>query len=506
MSAVTLSKAATDPRLLGSTLELWPRQVELLRTLEGAERTVLIAAARQVGKTTLAAMLAVHNATMRPDLDRVLPRRRKRFILVAAPGEDQSREFIDVAAGLIADSPALRGMAEVSASRIEFRLPDGRRSCIVALPANAKTVRGRSASLVILEEFAHFDQSAGPGSDERLYRALRPSMRRFGSLAKLVAISTPSGESGRFWELHRDAEQGVLPSATAVRLSAWEVDPSYGEEQREADRAELGEDGFAEECGAEFVTGSGSFFDLSGVRFEGRPAAPEEGTGWVCGLDAAFSSDLFGIACVGRSRSDPNQLVVGAVAALKPKRSRKASEESFEDERARQDSILAQVAEIVAPYSPRGVADLHKGGPVKSYLGRQGVAVKLITPSDPLTKQRSVSLRARLEDGSLRAWAHAQLIQDLRRIRATDADRIHLPKQRNGSHCDAAVALSLAVWELKESSDGRLLVPEGRIPEQASIPGPSHTPLGQTMPSRPPSRPLGVPDWQWKRTQRIRGR
>ena len=62
--------------------------------------------------------------------------------------------------------------------------------------------------------------------------------------------------------------------------------------------------------------------------------------------------------------------------------------------------------------------------------------------------QQFVALKARLEDGSLRAWANPQLIQDLRRVRTTEGGKIHLPKFR-GSHCDTVVALASAAWELR---------------------------------------------------------
>ncbi len=512
--------AAQDPRLLGaqfseSGLSLWPEQVKLLGSLEGPERTHVWAIGRQATKSTLAAIDAVHNCAMRPDLDVILPRRRVRYVLVIAPGIDQGREFIEVAAGLVEDSPVLRGMAEVAATQITFHLPDGRRSRIRALPANAKTIRGMSASLVIFEEHAHFDATAGPGSDERLYRAARPSMRRFGELARVLSISTPNGQSGKFAELFRDAETGVLPSSRAVKAATWEVDPSYDQAQRDADRAELGEDGFAEEVGAEFITGRGSFFDVPAIQFEQRAATPAEGRDWICGLDVGLSSDFFGVALVARSVPDPGVLVVGAVEGINPAavRVRAASSESLDDARAREDSMFSRAWAVAEPYSPtRGVADSHKGGPVRSHFGRQGCRVELVPPTGTLQMQQFVALKARLEDGSLRAWAHPQLIQDLRRVRTTEGGKIYLPKFR-GSHCDTVVALASAAWELKERGEGRILVPQGRVDVRSlarAAPGstapPDVTPKGNAMPSRPRTRPPGVPDWQWKITQRVRGR
>ncbi len=513
----TLVDAARDRGLLGSTIEWWPKQLELLRSLEDPQiRTHVWAIGRQSGKTSMAAALAVHNATMRLDLDRVLPRYRKRHVLIVAPSEDQSKETLDTARALIEDSPLLLAMARFSSDRIDFDLGNGRRTCIRAMPANSKTLRSKSASLCIVEEHAHFDDTAGPGSDERIYRALRPSMRRFGEKGKVLTVSTPHGESGKFYELFRDAETGALPQAVAVRAPSWEVDPTYTQAQQDADRAELGEDGFAEEVGAEFVSGRGSFFDLEGVRFEAAPVPPEEGRRWVIGLDAAFSADMFGVAIVGESRSDPNRLVVGAVAALAPERLVAASQESLEDEHARQATMLDRVWEIVAPYAERegsrGVSDLHKGGPVKSYFGRRGLAVTLEVPTQPRQMQMFVALKTRLEDASLRCWAHPQLVVDLRRVRA-EGGRIHLPRFK-GSHCDAAVALATAAFEFQGSSEGRIIAPPQnmRVPREADRIGRGSTRAdmggevtdrGAWIPDRHPAIPAGTPDWMARRTRRI---
>lgn len=453
---ISLTRAVQDRRLLGAdpALALWPRQLELLQSLEGPERTHLWSIGRQSGKTTLAALAAIHNATMRPDLDDILPRRRRRYVLVAGPGEEQSREFIAICKGFIEDSPLLRSMAKFSATRIDFSLPSGRSTVIRALPANSKTLRGMSASLVVGEEFAHFSSgTGGPGSDERMYRALRPSMRRFGSKARMLLVSTPDGEHGKFFELFRDAESGALPMSRAVRAPSWEVDPTYDEAQREADRHELGEDGYAEEVGAEFITGRSTFFDLDGIAFATAPALPSEGKKWIAGLDAAFSEDFFGVCVVGESIASPGTLVLGAAAAIKPERTKRADSETFEDQRRREDTIMHRVLEVLEPYAPsRAVADRHKGGPVRTFLGRQGISVNLITPSSTRDKQMFVSTKSRLEDGTLRLWAHAQLMQDLRRVRTTDSDKIHLPKLKGAGHCDVAMALALATFELRSAS------------------------------------------------------
>lgn len=242
---LSLVAACSDKRLLGATLDLYPRQLELLKRLD--DRRIIThvwAVGRQAGKSTLAAMAAVHNAALKPDLDKVLPRGRVRYILVAAPGLAQAQEFIRLCSALVDASPSLARMASVKGDRIDFALPGGARSCIRALPADSRSIRGMSVSMVIIDEMAHMDDTAGPGSDERMFAALEPSTRVFGDRAQVLLISTPFGEVGKFYELYQAAETGVLPASRAVHAPVWEIDTSLTEAWRERKRVEVGEDTF----------------------------------------------------------------------------------------------------------------------------------------------------------------------------------------------------------------------------------------------------------------------
>jgi phage terminase large subunit-like protein len=168
---VSLSKAAADVALLGATVRWWPKPQELLASLEGPERVHVWSIGRQAGKSSLAACAAVHNAALRDDLDGIVPKGRTRYLLVAAPGEDQAREFVRLCDALIDASPLLRRMATVKADEIRFRKPNGAKIAIRAMAANSRTARGRSASLIVLDEFAHFTDTAGPASDEEIQGA-----------------------------------------------------------------------------------------------------------------------------------------------------------------------------------------------------------------------------------------------------------------------------------------------------------------------------------------------
>jgi hypothetical protein len=106
---VPLSVAVRDRRLLGGLFERWwPRQLELLDSLDGPERRHLRCIGRQSGKDVMIAALALHNAALRPDLDAVLPPSMWRSLLVCWPRRDQAVDFIGTCAAHVASSPVLQ--------------------------------------------------------------------------------------------------------------------------------------------------------------------------------------------------------------------------------------------------------------------------------------------------------------------------------------------------------------------------------------------------------------
>jgi hypothetical protein len=460
---IPLSRAVRDPYLLGGAIDWWPSQLALMDTLDGPEAMHLWRLARQCGKSSMAGAFAVHNCAMRADLDRLVPRGRTRFVLVANPGESQSREFVGLCEALIDSSPLLRKLATVRSDRIDFRIPrvepDGTRwvakSSIAAMAANSRTARGRTASAVLLDEFAHFADSAGPGSDESMYAALLPSLRAFAAEGRMLIASTPNGMSGKFHQLVEAAGGGVLRSARVEHSALWDFAPGIESEWLDARRAELGEALFQQEFGAAFADAGGSFFDLSGVEFEDAPARPEDATSWTAALDPAFHRDRFGVVLLGQSASNPDEIVIGPIAAINPE----GTARSFAARRAREDSTLAAVWELIEPYQPeRLVTDQHNAAAITSYFERKGVPVQNLNVTGPIQTASFVALRSRLVDGSLRCWRHPRLIEDLRRVRAKDTEAISLPRYGD-SHCDAAAALALGVHVFAERAYAPVALP-----------------------------------------------
>ncbi len=321
-----------------------------------------------------------------------------------------------------------------------------------------------------------------------------------------MLASTPHGEGNLFHRIVTEAEAGLLPSARAVRRTIKEMNPDVTDSWLEARRAELGEPMYRQEYEASFEAGTSNFYDLSKIVFDDRPATPHEGRNWLCGLDVAFHADMTGVCVIGESVDRRGELVVGAVAGLAPKGFGGAAV-SFERRRAREDQMLDEVWRLIAPYAPgRLLTDVHQAPAVSNYFGRRGLSVQVVNVTGPMRTSMFVAARARLEDGSLRAWSHPQLLADLRRVRGTGADGIELPRA-GGSHQDVAVAFCLAAWQFRGVSDappGRVSAGPNRIDEPfAAELGPV---AGGAVPGRPDvdRKQFATPPPGWSGRQSIR--
>ena len=157
----------------GNTLDDWQRDV-----LDTARKNSILNCARQVGKSTVVAIKALHRAIYTHD----------QLILIIAPSLRQSQELFKKVlyyARQVADLPD-----KTEDNQLSIAFTNGSR--IVSLPGSPKTVRGFSAaSLVIIDEAAF----AEPG----LFSAVTPMITI--SNGDLMLLSTPNGKIGFFWDV-----------------------------------------------------------------------------------------------------------------------------------------------------------------------------------------------------------------------------------------------------------------------------------------------------------------
>jgi len=201
-------------------------QEGLLRSGSGSEPARrMVNCTRQWGKSTVAALMAVHRAYFRP----------KSLVVVACPTEKQSAELVWKARDFMTKL-GLRQKRDGS-NRISLRFPNGSR--IVGIPGKEATLRGFSAvSLMII------DEASRVGDD--VYKALRP-MLAVGN-GDLWLLSTPFGKRGFFYENwaggSEDWVRTAVPATECSRIGAGFL---------EEERRQLGDLWFRQEYLCEFI-------------------------------------------------------------------------------------------------------------------------------------------------------------------------------------------------------------------------------------------------------------
>jgi len=223
--------AGVDPARImqdaGFTPDPW--QCSVLRSK--ASRQLLLCA-RQVGKSTTVAALALHDALYL----------QSALILLVSPTLRQSQELFRKVNELLALLPYQINLVHDTSLFLEFA--NGSR--IVALPGNELTIRGYSrVTRLIIDEASRVDDD--------LYRAVRPMLAV--SSGKLTALSTPWGKRGWFYEEWIAAHSWQRTRVTALECPR--VTTSFLDEERQA----LGAEFYAQEYLCEFAESGIQVFD-----------------------------------------------------------------------------------------------------------------------------------------------------------------------------------------------------------------------------------------------------
>jgi hypothetical protein len=221
---------ALDPVLLARDcgLDPDPVQADLLTT---SSRRVLLNCCRQWGKSTVAGLIALHEALYAAPA----------MIVLVSPSQPQSTELFKKIHDAWAKLPGAPEAHQESLTRME--LANGSR--IVSLPGSDKTVRGYSgATIVIVDEAARVP--------DELLAAVRPMLAV--TSGRFFALSTPAGKRGWFYEAFTrgDGWQRVtVKGSECPRIS-----PAFLKDELSA----LGPMRFSSEYQCEFLDSESSVF------------------------------------------------------------------------------------------------------------------------------------------------------------------------------------------------------------------------------------------------------
>lgn len=239
-SSVTILDALRDPRLLGASPafvdpEPWAAWRAFLGALYGrpldheAERAFRRATAlpkyappaggwreaaaivgRQAGKTRAAAALVTYEAALaEPSQDGELY-----ALLLAQDHRAAIRTAFSYIKSMFQASPMLARMI-VAETADTLTLENGVK--VAAYPCRPSAIRGLRAIVAVCDELAYFRSSEMLPQDVEALRALRPTLATTGG--RLAILSSPYGQSGALWDLHRRCH-GREGAATLV----WQAD------------------------------------------------------------------------------------------------------------------------------------------------------------------------------------------------------------------------------------------------------------------------------------------
>lgn len=219
-----------DPANLmsGGGLQADPWQARVLRSTAGR---MLLCCSRQSGKSTVGAALALRAALLEAPA----------LVLLVARAERQANELFRKLVGLY---HALgRPVARANAMSSELHLVNGSR--VIPLPGREESIRSFSAvRLLVLDEAARVPDD--------LYVSVRPMLAV--SRGRLVALSSPFGKRGWFWEAWESKESWERVKITAEQC------PRISREFLEEERRAIGPRWWAQEYGCSFEDVVGTLF------------------------------------------------------------------------------------------------------------------------------------------------------------------------------------------------------------------------------------------------------
>lgn len=204
------------------------------KALRSDSKRQLYLAARQSGKSSVAAVRALWTARFKAGS----------LVLLVSPSLPQSQEIFRKCLTAYRDLGRPEGVAAESALRLEL----GNGSRIISLPGSEKTNVGYSADLLIIDEAAR--------TPATLIEAMLPTVATTNG--SIVALTTPAGARGWFWELWK--QEDVDAVWERYEVAATEV-PRITEAFLEEQRSLRGERYVQQEFFCDFQADTLSFFD-----------------------------------------------------------------------------------------------------------------------------------------------------------------------------------------------------------------------------------------------------
>jgi hypothetical protein len=373
-------------RSVGVTADAWQERV-----LRATVSRILLVCSRQAGKSTVAALCALHRAVYFPGS----------LILVIAPSWRQSQEVLRKVQTLMLELPVKMDLPTDSKTEVEFS--NGSR--IVSLPAGEAKIRGFSAvNLLVIDESGDVD--------DELYKAVVPML--IVSRGRLLVMGTPKGCRGFFYEAWERGGPGWL------RVEApWQQCPRFDPAEIVVQRQALGPL-FPQEFECKFLRLAGgmvfSAFNESANCIDQLPKT-EARWSYLLGMDFGFVDET-AFVVMGWLPNDPVLYVVT----------------SWQKSQMHANDIAKKIRELRATYPfTRIVGDVsgYGKGPAEEMASRFGIRVEAAPKmgkvgfSDQLNGAFAMGLVKVYRPGNV------ELVQDIIALPWNDERTEHRPGARN---------------------------------------------------------------------------
>ena len=221
---------ALDPVLLAHDCGIDPDTIQS-NLLTTTSRRVLLNCCRQWGKSTITALIALHESLYAAPA----------MIIVVSPSQPQSTELFKKIHDAWAKLPGAPEARQESLTRMEL----ANHSRIVSLPGSERTTRGYSgATTVIMDEAARVP--------DELLAAVRPMLAT--TSGRFFALSTPAGKRGWFYEQWARGEGWERIEVKGTECQR--ISPAFLDEEKSA----LGPMRYSQEYNCEFLDPETSVF------------------------------------------------------------------------------------------------------------------------------------------------------------------------------------------------------------------------------------------------------
>jgi hypothetical protein len=226
-----------------------PYQREILDAMLN-EKYILACCSRQSGKTTSVAAFVMWYACFNKD----------KYIAIGSNSAKSAQDFLYRIQIMYEELPPWLKPGVTTYNKLSLILENG--TSINSSATSKNSFRGRSVSLLILDEFAHLlsDKLA-----DEFFEATFPAIAE-AKESKLAILSTPKGMTNLFARLYKDAENGYN-NFKHFKVS-WELVPGRDEKWKEEQLKAMGGDitKFNQEFGADFISSSQTVIDPECLR------------------------------------------------------------------------------------------------------------------------------------------------------------------------------------------------------------------------------------------------